>query len=174
VTPIYDDENLPEMTGRRMDAIREALLTQVRDEPVTNRMRRRRRFALWGGVGILAVGGVAIAGTAIVQSQEVSNREVVHCLSSAERGVNGKFDESSATLSRDAGKAGRVDDAIALCSAMWQQGVFEHGFDPLSATHAPGTAPTNLRVCVMDDGSAAVVPGRPGVCSALGLAPESN
>ena len=55
---------------------------------------------------------------------------------------------------------------------MWEQGVLNDGYDPLKPTNPPGTVPAGLQVCVMKDGSAAVVPGTSkNLCQAIGLAP---
>ncbi len=102
----------------------------------------------------------------------MTDKTIVHCLSSAIRGPNGTYPGSSATIADGAGP-GRVDDAIALCSQMWQQGVLSGTVDPTAPTQTPGniTVPP-LQVCVMRDGTAAVVPSEnPSVCQSLGLAP---
>ena len=167
-------ERTPEMTPVRTDAIRKALLTALRDEPRARAARSRKRFAIWGGVGLLVVGGVSAAVAVVLQSQSVSNRGIVHGLASSERGAGGQYIESSATIAAESWAHGDVDDAILLCSEMWKQGVLEEGFDPLRPSSSTGAVPNNLRVCVMGDGSAAVVPGSPNVCAALGLAPAKG
>lgn len=174
MTPAYDRDDMPDMTARRTDAIRDALLTQVRTEAERRRHRLRRRFALWGGIGILAVGGLATAATAVVSAQHVTNKDSVYCFASAERGANGQYDMSGATMYDPESGGGRVENALELCRTMWRQGVFDKDHDPLAATNPPGQVPNDLQVCVMPDGTAAVVPGRPGVCSAVGLAEEKG
>ncbi|QNE35861.1 hypothetical protein [Leifsonia shinshuensis] len=174
MSPAYDRDDMPDMTTVRTDAIRDALMTQVRSEPDQRRLRFRRRFAIWGSVGILVVGGLATAATAVVSAQHVTNRDGVYCFASAERGANGEYDMSGATMYDPDAGGGRVENALELCRTMWRQGVFNTDHDPLAASNAPGQVPAQLQVCVMSDGTAAVVPGRPGVCQAVGLAPEKT
>ncbi|MFJ8895570.1 hypothetical protein ACIRCZ_13355 [Leifsonia sp. NPDC102414] len=174
MTPLYDADDFPAMTERRTDAIRDALLTQLRTEKERKRRTLRRRLAIWGGIGCLVVGGAAVAGTAVVSSRQVTNNDSVYCFASAERGVNGEYDMSGATMYNPDGGGGRVENALELCTTMWRQGVFNPDHDPLAATAGTGTVPDHLQVCVMDDGAAAVVPGRPGVCQAVGLSPEKT
>ncbi|WP_348789934.1 hypothetical protein [Leifsonia sp. NPDC080035] len=174
MSPAYDRDDMPEMTTARTDAIRDALMTSIRTEPERKRRTLRRRFALWGGIGILAIGGVATAATAVVSAQHVTNTDGVYCFASAERGANGEFDMSGATMYDPEAHGGRVENALEMCRMMWRQGVFDKDHDPLAATSAPGRVPADLQVCVMSDGTAAVVPGRPGVCQAVGLAPEKT
>ncbi len=168
------ESDQPDMTPARTDAIRRSLLSTIRDEPRARVNRIRKRFAIWGGVGLLVVGGASVAGAVVLQASTVTNQNIVHCLRSAERGADGSYEESSASISATNGTDGRVHDAVALCSEMWRQGVLSPSFDALKPTNPPGTVPADLRVCVMSDGSAAVVPGGPNVCAALGLAPLSH
>ncbi|MGN6426090.1 hypothetical protein [uncultured Leifsonia sp.] len=174
MSPAYDREDLPEMTPARTDAIRDVLMTSIRTEPERRRSTLRRRFAIWGGIGILAIGGVATAATAVVSAQQVTNTDGVYCFASAERGANGEFDMSGATMYDPEAHGGRVKNALEMCRMMWREGVFDKDHDPLAPSSAPGRVPEQLQVCVMGDGTAAVVPGRPGVCQAIGLAPEKT
>ena len=162
---------IPQMTAERTDAIRRTLTATVRNEPATRRVRARKRFAVWGGIGILGVGAMSFAGTAVLAPAKVSNVGIVHCLESSERGVDGKYKEMMATLSSGPNSHGRVDDATTLCASMWKQGVFQPGYDASDVSNTPGIAPAHLSVCVEADGSAAVVPGTDEVCTGLGLAP---
>jgi len=173
VSSRYDDEGFPEMTEKRTDAIREALTEHLKIGPAARRRKRRLWLAFGGGVGVVVLGGAAIAAAAIVSSQRITNRDSVYCFASAERGANGEFEMSGATLYSPSGR-GRVEDAVDLCRTMWRQGVFNKDSDPLAQTNPPGDVPGELQVCVMEDGAAAVVPGRPGVCQAVGLAPERS
>ena len=162
---------IPQMTAERTDSIRRMLTATVRNEPGARRVRARKRFAVWGGIGILSVGAMSFAGTAILAPSKVSNEGIVHCLESHERGVNGKIKETMATVSVGSSGRGRVADATALCTTMWKQGVFQPGYDASNVTNTPGEVPAHLSVCVEADGSAAVVPGTTEVCAGLGLAP---
>lgn len=174
MSPAYDRDDLPQMTGARTDAIRDTLTDRLRTEAQRRRQRLRRRFAIWGGIGILAIGGAATAATAVVSSRQVTDRDIVYCFGSTERGANGEYDMSGATMYDAATKGGRVENALELCRMMWRQGIFEKDHDPLAVTNPPGKVPEHLQVCVMGDGAAAVVPGKPGVCQVVGLAPETK
>lgn len=159
----------PEMSETRTQAIRELLAGRIRDEPVIRRKRLRRRIALWGSAGI--VGAVALTtGAAILfGSAPVTDKTIVHCLSSTTRSADGTYPGSSATIA-DGNGPGRVNDALALCSQMWKQGALSPTVDPTAPTHSPGTVPP-LQVCVMRDGTAAVVPSdNASVCQSLGMA----
>lgn len=166
-----DDERGPAMRPERDAAIRAMLVDQVRSAPEVKAVRRRRNWMIWGGAGVLAIGVGATAGAVVLQAAQVSNTQLVHCLSSDQRTADGGYPGAQATLASP-DEQGRVDDAIELCSQMWEQGVFESGFDATSASNPPGEVPPAFRVCVMPDGSAAVVPSdEPAVCTRLGLAP---
>lgn len=160
----------PQMSPARVAAIRTMLLQHVQTEPAAARARRRLRW-IWAGVGGLAICGVAAAGaTAVLQAQDVSNETVVHCASSTALNQDGSFPGSAATIATD-DEQGRVADAKALCVQMWEAGVLEPAVDPRAPALPPGEAPADLQVCVMKDGSAAVVPSaNPGICPSLGLA----
>ena len=166
-----DDEPGSAMRPERDAAIRAMLVEQVRDAPEVKAARRRRNWMIWSGAGVLAIGLGATAGAVVLQSTQVSNRQIVHCLSSDQRAADGSYPGSQASLA-STDEQGRVDDAVELCTLMWEQGVFEDGFDPTSTTNPPGEVPPAFQLCVMPDGSAAVVPSdEPAVCSRLGLAP---
>ena len=161
--------NEPEMSEPRTQAIRELLAARIRDEPAIRRRRLRRRIALWCSAGL--VGGAALTtGAAILfGSAPVTDKTIVHCLSDTTRGADGTYPGSSATIA-DGNGPGRVDDALALCAQMWEQGVLSPTIDPTAPTHSPGTVPP-LQVCVMRDGTAAVVPSsNDSVCQSLGMA----
>lgn len=159
------------VTPPRDDAIHDLLMETVVAEPERRQRRRRRRLLVWGSVGLLAAASVGIGAGVAVHSQSVSNATVVHCLSSAHRGIGGRYPDASATTSHLSGQA-RIRDARGLCVDMWRQGVFDPGYNPASANNPPGKVPDHLTVCVMEDGSAAVVPGdEDGLCQSIGLAP---
>lgn len=172
MTPIYDNDDMPEMTDLRTDAIRDTLLDQVRTESSRRRRSMRRRFAIWGGIGVLAVGGIATAASAIVRAQQVTNSDIVYCLASPHRGADGQFTYAAATLHDGSSDTGTVSDPISVCQDMWRRGALDSKTNQLAATPGPHVVPSELQVCVMDDGSPAVVPGRPDVCQAAGLAPK--
>ncbi len=102
----------------------------------------------------------------------ITDVSIVHCLSSIVPSADGTYPGSSATIADGAGP-GRVDDALALCRQMWQQGILRGPVDPVAPTHSPGNVEVpNLQVCVMRDGTAAVVPSdNSAVCHSIGMAP---
>lgn len=162
----------PEMSEARTQAMRELLSERIRSEPAIKRRRFRQRIAVWGSVGLFTV-GVASTGAAILFGvTPVTDKTIVHCLSSTTRGPNGTYPGSSATIADGVG-SGRVDDALALCGQMWKQGVLSSTVDPTAPTQSPGDVIVPpLQVCVMRDGTAAVVPSEnPSVCQSLGMAP---
>jgi DNA-directed RNA polymerase specialized sigma24 family protein len=149
------------------DATRAALLGHVRGESARRRAVLRRRFAVWGGVGLLLVGAGATAAAVIVGSRPVTASDLVYCLASPDRGADGQFRMAAASLESSLPDSG---DPIAICRRMWLHGALDPGTDQLAATPAPHPVPADLQLCVMDDGNPAVLPGRPGVCQVAGLA----
>ncbi len=165
-------ENLPEMSEARTQAIRDQLADCIRNEPSLRQKRIKRRVMLWGSIGLLAAGATATGASVLLDAANVSDKSIVHCLSSASRGANGEYPGSSATIAEDFGP-GYVEDAIALCEQMWEQGVLDPNVNPTAPVQdgINGIAPL-LQVCVMRDGTAAVVPSdTPAVCQTIGLAP---
>ncbi|MEV7694010.1 hypothetical protein AB0N73_11855 [Microbacterium sp. NPDC089189] len=157
------------MSETRTRAIRELLAQRIRDDPAIRRKRLRRRIAVWGSAGL--VGAVALTtGAAILfGATPVTDKTIVHCLSSTIRDADGTYPGSSATIA-DGNGPGRVDDALALCAQMWKQGALNPSVDPTAPTQSPGMVPP-LQVCVMRDGTAAVVPSSSAsVCQSLGMA----
>lgn len=152
-------------------SMRAALVAHVSAESVRRRAARRRRFALWGGAGLLIVGAGAAATAAVVGSRPATAPDIVYCLASPDRGADGQFRYAAASLESSLSGTG---DPIAVCRDLWRRGALDPGADQLAATPAPHAAPADLQLCVMDDGSPAVVPGRPGVCRTAGLAPSGE
>lgn len=151
-------------------AVRDLLIRVIESHPEATARRRKKLGALWGGLGVLTVGFASIAGTAIVANRQVVQYDVVHCLSSLELGPNGTYDESSVVMDPEIVGNATPKDAIDVGVLMWEQGVLSPGHDPIAATSSPGKVPPNLAICVMKDGSVAVIPGKPESCAALGLA----
>ncbi|MBO0982689.1 hypothetical protein [Rathayibacter sp. SD072] len=162
----------PMMSEPRVEAMRRILAQQVRDEPELRRKRRRQKFVLWGGVGALTVGLATTGATMLLNEAEVTDRSIVHCLSSTTPNLDGSYPGSAATIAESEGP-GRVDDALALCTQMWQQGVLSTDVDPTAPTQeGEDAAVPALQVCVMRDGTAAVVPGESdSTCQMVGMAP---
>lgn len=165
------DERIPQMRPDRDAAIRAMLVEHLRDAPAEKAARRRRRWWTISAAGVLAVGIGATAGAVVLDAARVSNEHIVHCLSSDTRAADGSYPGTAASMASD-DQLGRVDNAIALCELIWREGTFGPEYDPLAVTNPPGVVPAAFQVCVMPDGSAAVVPSdEPAVCSRLGLAP---
>lgn len=165
------DDGYPEMRPGREAAIRGLVLAQLEESRERKALWRRRRWFAWGGIGILAIGIGATAAGIVLQSQTVSNDELVRCLRTDERAPDGSYPGAMASISYD-NAAERAVSAGEICTMMWEQGALEPGFDPRSLTNAPGVVPEAFVVCVMQDGTAAVVPSsEPAICSRLGLAP---
>lgn len=161
----------PEMRPGREAAIRALVLQQVAASHHEKAKRKQRRWFVWGGIGLLTVGMGATAASIVLQAQSVSNDHIVHCLSSDQRAADGSYPGAMASIA-SADEQGRAGDAVEVCTMMWEQGALEPGYDPTSTTNPPGQVPSAFVVCVMPDGSAAVVPSEePAICSRLGLAP---
>jgi hypothetical protein len=157
------------MSEKRTQAMREILAQRIRDEPAARRTRLRRRLALWGGAGLIGTAVLSTGAAFLFGSAPVTDTTIVHCLSSTTRTADGTYPGSAATIA-DGNGPGRVDDALALCAQMWQQGALSPNADPTAPTRSPGQVPP-LQVCVMRDGTAAVVPSSTAtVCQSLGMA----
>ncbi|WP_157002686.1 hypothetical protein [Agromyces laixinhei] len=166
-----DGNSTPEMRPRREAAIRALVIEQLGETRERKARWHRNRWFAWSGLGVLVVGIGATAAGVVLQAQTVSNEQVVHCLLSDERAADGSYPGSMGSLASADGEA-RAVEAVEACTMMWQQGAMEPGFNPRSATNAPGEVPEAFVVCVMPDGSAAAVPSsEPAVCQRLGLAP---
>ncbi|MCD2441603.1 hypothetical protein LQ757_04865 [Agromyces sp. SYSU K20354] len=162
-----------EIRPERDAAIRAMLVEHVRAEPSVRARRRRNRVIGWGGLGVLTIGIAATAGTMLLGPEPVTQRDYVHCLSEAKRTADGDYPGSGATMAQEPG--GLPPDPIELCTLMWEQGLFEPDFDPMSQSNPPGRVPDELQLCVMSDGAAAVVPSsNESICAALGLAEPAN
>jgi hypothetical protein len=167
------NQHQPEMRPERDAAIRAMLIERVRDEPSV-RARRRRRFALgWAGLGALALGAAATAGAVLLQPVELTDFTVVYCMSSSERNADGSYPGSGASMADDDRQgAASIDDPIGFCRMVWEEGLFEPGYDPLAVTNPPGRAPEEMQLCVGPDDMLSVVPSsNPSICQAIGLAP---
>lgn len=160
----------PMMTDTRTEAIRALLAARVRYEPEIRRYRMRRRIFVWGGIGVLGTAALTTGAALLFQAAPVTDMTIVHCLSSMVPSADGTYPGSSATIAADTGP-GHVDDALALCGQMWQQGILGNSVDPVAPTQGPEVIKIPpLQVCVMRDGTAAVVPSDvSAVCQSLGM-----
>lgn len=120
------------------------------------------------GAGLLVVSS-AVAGVVLIESRQVSETVVVHCLETASRNLDGTLSGSAVSIAAPNGVI-PIGDAEAVCRQMWESGAIT-STDPLDPAPAPGEAPEAFTNCVTTDGAAAVVPGRIE-CSALGLHPR--
>lgn len=162
----------PEMRPERSDAIRAMLVEHARTEPVVRARRRRNLVIGWGGLGVLAVGVAATAGTMLLAPGPVTQTAYVQCLDEPRRNSDGTYPGSGATVAEG---NGLPTDPIELCTLMWEQGLFEPDYDPLAQTNPPGRVPDELQLCVMEDGTAAVVPSpNESICAALGMAQPTD
>lgn len=158
----------PEMRPERAEAIRSMLVDHARTEPAVRARRRRNRAIGWGGLGVLAVGVAATAGTMLAAPGPVTQSDYVQCLSEPTRNSDGSYPGSGATAAEG---SDLPSDPIELCTIMWEQGLFEPGYDSLADDNPPGRVPDELQLCVMENGIAAVVPSpNESICAALGMA----
>ncbi len=163
---------LPTDVGeQRASRIREMLVATVENEPAARKRIIRRRILTWTPLALLTVGTATFAGTAIIGSSSVDSYEIVHCMAAAERGENGELQEAQAVLKSETVGRATIDDAVRICTEMWQQGVLKPGHDALNPSPERHDVPQHLTPCVMPDGSPAIVPGEAAACRALGLAP---
>lgn len=160
----------PEMTPARTDAIRDLLADRIRNEPEFRRRRARRRWLIWGGIGVFAIGGLSTAGSILFNDAPITDKSLVYCLTSIVPEADGSYPSSAATIA-DPDGPGRVDDALQLCGDMWRNGILSGLVDPTAPTYAPtGIEVPELQVCVMRDGAAAVVPSESdAICQSLGM-----
>jgi hypothetical protein len=167
---------LPPENAPRLDPARQAALRELIEYAVANEARRASRARLPIAAGVGAV--VALAGgtaAAIVLTQEpVTDASLVHCLARAELDGAGNYPGTAVAAAAPQGGPVSVEDARAACREVWRHGIL----DPSAEIGAPlpdpdparrATVPTDLSVCVMSDGSAAVVPGKAAACGELGL-----
>ena len=164
--------NLPEMNPARDAAIRTMLFEAVRQEPERREARKRRNWWIAGAITLAIAGVGTTAGGIVLEAQRTSNSQYVFCLATDTRGADGSFPRAGGASLASSDGRGRVDDAIELCSQMWLDGFFEHGYDPIATDNPAGRVPDHFEICVMKDGAAAVVPSNlTTVCNRLGMAP---
>lgn len=163
-----------QMTENRTDAIRGMLRLMVQNEPELRRKRIQKRVLSWGAAGVFAAGALGTAGAVVLTPAPVTESTVVHCLASPTRGSNGDFVEQQATLSTPNGNRMTAKQSVELCRTVWVNGAFQKSAAIGQPTVEAGSAPSDLTMCVMGDGSAAVLPGRDEVCAQAGLAPVTQ
>ncbi|MFF2494286.1 hypothetical protein [Agromyces sp. NPDC058064] len=163
------NETRSEARPEREAAIRGLVLGHVEESRERDARRRRHRWFAWGGGGLVVSGIAATAAVVWLQSQLVSNDQLIHCFR-AEALPDGDRPDAMAYIAFSDG-AERAEHAVEVCTMMWEQGSLESGFDPTSLTNPSGVVPESFVLCRMGDGSTAVVPSSgPAICSRLGLA----
>ncbi|PPF25722.1 hypothetical protein C5C95_05755 [Rathayibacter sp. AY1B7] len=153
-------------------ALRTVIAQAAENDPGSGRHRRHRiAIAAVPAAVILA----AVSGGLFFAQAPVSDTMTVACFARAERNGS-EFPGTTGALATQDGIPGSGDqvpipDAIAFCSDLWRQGALD--VDTANGSPVdlrPGQIPSELTVCVMPDGIAAVIPGTSDVCGQLGLA----
>lgn len=167
--------------NERRSAEMRALLADLAEKgsPENTRFVRRRRVA----IVVPAVIGVLVltAGALVVAHSTVSDKSAVTCVARAEKNFWGEMPGTRVTmLNADSadGSDGPVpiNDALATCSDLWAQHLLDASI-PSGVNHDPVDrafsypVPSPLSVCVMSDGTAAVIPGPESACASLGFSP---
>ena len=168
--------HLPPANVPPLDPARQAAMRALIEHAVASERPRRPRARLPIAAGVGAA--VALAGgtaAAIVLTQEpVTDSSLVHCFSRAELDTQGNYPGTAVAVAAADGGPVPVVDARAACRQAWLHGIL----DPSAEIGAPlpdpnpsrrMAVPTELAVCVMPDGSAAVVPGSAAACGELGM-----
>lgn len=169
------DEQEPRLGAQKSAALERALVEYIRLDVVRAKLRRRR-YTLAGAVAaILLTAGGFTAGAILWGSAPVTDTGIVHCFSRPEIGPDGSYPGSAVAVAGGGGEHIPIEDAVQACAVLWEQGVFDEDFDPATASPSPPRPiPEPLTVCVMRDGSAAVIPGPASVCQTLGLAKRES
>jgi hypothetical protein len=152
-------------------AIEDFLVERMRDDLT----RPKWWNTLKGRLAIVGVSALVVstgaAGVPLLQPRAVDDTTIVQCLETASRNLDGTLSGAAAAVATPEGVL-EITDALAMCEQMWASGAFSSD-DPLDPAPAPGIVPDAFTMCVTDEGSAAVVPGRIE-CSALALFPVSG
>jgi len=145
----------------------------------TAKRPRRWRFGIALTVPAVVLAASLTGGVLWVQAA-ISNRSTVHCFAQAQLDIQGNYPgvvAAKGVANRSAVEP--IKDPVGACSALWAIGELDASAPGGVRRNADGSVftgaptypvPTDLRVCVMRDGSAAVIPGRVDVCAQLGLA----
>ncbi|ANF30726.1 hypothetical protein A0130_02665 [Leifsonia xyli] len=167
---------MPATQQERRAAIREALVTVAEKNTAANRRLRNIRRA-WILIPTAAAAvALTAGGLAFAQYANVTDKSNVACFARAELDPFGNFPGTHAAVADESGNGpASVEDARALCSDLWAQNILDaqtpNGTAPHDAYDRSFShpVPPELAVCVMHDGTAAVVPGDDSVCAKLGL-----
>lgn len=169
MTPLDPPSALPLTDARRAAMHRQLSMMVTRHRP-----RRPRRPLLVVGTGVAVAIGTSAGAYAYVQhSVPVTDKTSARCYTADNTSGGGYV-----TIGEPPGGGGKgpIDDALAACAAFWRQGIVRPG---ATAPVPPGPANKAYPVpplvaCVMPDGTAAVFPGQPGTCAALGFPDEKG
>jgi hypothetical protein len=150
-----------------------AAVRRLLEEMVGETPPRRRRHWWFSRTLVLVItgatvlmGGVAVA---LVAARPATEKHVVRCYSAAVLDEGEDF--SGVTVARGRqGSPAEIDDAVATCAELWQQGVIVPG-TPVAQEPRPAARASvpPLVACTLKSGVAAVFPGDVGTCARLGL-----
>lgn len=162
----YHDPNTqsPRLPDARRQAARAQLEQFAASAAKGRRWTRRGTVVSAASAVVLCTGAAAVAYSAY---QPVTNTSSARCYTSASLGA-GNY-----TTIASPGKNGpaRAENALGVCASLWQQGFLRpgaKGIDRFGSSRTHDRVP-GLVVCTMSDGTAAVFPGKPSTCGALGL-----
>lgn len=133
-----------QVSNASIDRMIDATFTRAR-----KRQAGRRRKVLGGAFVVLTLAGGAVGAAALLRSGETSAPEA------------GAACRAAARLDADAIVLDPGADALEGCSRLWADGRF-------SDDNSQGLVPA-LAACIGSNGVVEVFPGKPGVCSSLGL-----
>lgn len=161
--------------ARALPPTRRAALHQLLTEEVSRIAEpwwRRSRRAATVGVGAAALvlaGGAASAGYVIFRP--ATELQTVWCYNAPSLDENQRVQAGLANEDSGGGAAGPVDinDPVALCSQMWQDGVLPVGEEQSDVEITPTDEAPRLAACTLTDGVAAVFPGDAETCTGLSL-----
>jgi hypothetical protein len=159
----FHPERMPVLPARRRKAARLQLEEAVARS--ARQPRRRPSVVIAAAIAIVALSTCAAA-IAVASHRPVTNRHQARCFTVAD--VSG-FNTSVAVPGKP-GTVGQVHNAHGACAGLFRLGVLKLGAKRVIARPAKVThAVPALTVCVWHDGTAAVFPGRRGICARLDL-----
>jgi hypothetical protein len=177
------DQDTPQMDPARVAEIDGMLRTVVRRESAA-RSRSKRKMLAWLAIPVVAVSAVVTAAVVAPKTAPITNTAEVACFARAE--FNGTDDTFPGTYQSVMGDPNVRDpdgytpawdmtdptNAMAACAALWEDGSLKadapSGFLRGTPSGA-GAVPAELTLCVLPNGSGAVIPGDSGVCDRLRL-----
>ncbi|WP_042377679.1 hypothetical protein [Streptacidiphilus melanogenes] len=164
---LRDDRHLLRKEHLMREIKRQAVSVSAASAP----RRRRRTYLALSGTLLALTGGAAIAATTMLGKAPASQHNLVRCYSAASLSAN-YSDTSAATTPGVAPTdiSASVAAAVNACAGLWQAGVVQPGRVGAPSGQPDGSVPP-LTACVLDDGEAAVLPGKSAqLCQDLGLA----